>query len=189
VEATKTFSEVYLPAEHTLINQLFNTIRDVIKEKKKIPFLDSDNKQIEDYLEYFLITESVISCSRRGGTPNKYSVKTKELRDALKLALRTDEEINRKSFNKLYGTANLVGAPLYMFISLVLDEIAKHKVVGLEIDHSSFGKGTITKMELQKNYLWFKYNEDYKKLSMDYFSLDANGQQKINEKFASAVTA
>lgn len=187
VEETKTFSEVYLPAEQTLINQLYNIIQNTIKEKKKIPFLGLDDKPNDEFLEYFLVTETAISFSRRGGTPNKYSVKTKELRDAIKLALRTDEEINRKSFNKLYGTINTIGAPLYMFINLVMDEIARHKVVGIEIDHSSFGKGTIAKMELQKNYLWFKYNDDLKKLSMDFFSLDTLGQQKINEKFAPAI--
>lgn len=187
MEENKTFSEVYLPAEQTLINQLYQTIQNTIKEKKKIPFLDSENKQNDEFLEYFLVTETAISFSRRGGTPNKYSIKPKELRDAIKLALRTDEEINRKSFNKLYGTSNTIGTPLYMFINLILDEIAKRKIVGLEIDHTSFGKGTIAKMELQKNYLWFKYNDELKKLSMDYFSLDTLGQQKINEKFAAAA--
>jgi hypothetical protein len=69
-----------------------------------------------------------------------------------------------------------------------MDEIAKRKVVGMEIDHTSFGKGTIAKMELQQNYLWFRYNDELKKLSMDYFALDAPGQQKISEKFAPVST-
>lgn len=187
MEETKTFSEVYLPTEQILIDQLFSTIQGIIKEKKKVPFIGTDANSEEEFLEYFLISDTAITFSRRGGSPNKWSLKPKELKDAIKFALRTGEEINRKSFNKMYGPSNLIGTPLYMFINLVIDEITRRKVVGLEIDHNSFGKGVISKMELQKNYIWFKCNDEDKKLSMDFFTLGTGDQLKISERISSAA--
>lgn len=84
----------------------------------------------------------------------------------------------------MYGTSNFVGTPHYYLISIIKEQIAAHKVIGLEVSHNQFGKGFITGMELQKNYLWFKYTEDHKKLSMDFFKLDSEDQLKINSKIA-----
>jgi hypothetical protein len=184
MEGMKTFSEIYLPAEQLLIKQLFKMIQDIIKEKKKIPYLDSDNNPKEEYLEYFVVTEAMISFNKRGGNTNKWTVTAKELKDAIKYALRTDEELTRKGFNKMYGISKFVGTPLYLFINLVIDEITKRRMVGQEISHQSFGKGIISKIELQKDSIWFKYNDDLKMLSMDYFPLDKEDAQKIKNILA-----
>jgi hypothetical protein len=175
----KTLAEIYLPAEHLLINQLFMQIQRLIMDKKKIPYLDSDNNPKEEYLEYFIITDASISFNRRGGNKTKDKVTAKELKDAIKLALRTDEELTRTGFNKMYGKSNFAGTPLYLFINMVADEIKKRKIVGQEISHQSFGSGIISKIEFQTESFWFKYNNDLKRLSMDYFSLDIEDEQKL----------
>ncbi len=175
----KTLAEIYLPAEQLLINQLFKQIQGVIKEKKKIPYLDSDKNPKEEYLEYFIITDAMISFNRIGGNKKNNKVTAKELKDAIRYTLRTDEELTKQGFNKMYGT--LVGTSLYSLMSLVKDEITKHRIVGHEISHQSFGKGIITKIELQKESVWFKYNDDLKMLSMDYFSLEKEDEQKIKK--------
>jgi len=175
----KTLAEIYLPAEQLLINQLFMQIQDLIKEKKKIPYLDSDNNPKEEYLEYFNITDAMISFNRRGGNKTKDKVTFKELKDAIKLAFRTDEEFTRTGFNKMSGKSNISGTPLYLFINLVVDEIKKRRIVGQEISHQSFGKGIISKIDFKTESVWFKYNDDLKMLSMDYFSLEKEDEQKI----------
>ena len=175
----KTLAEKYLPAEQLLINQLFMQIQDLIKEKKKIPYLDSDNNPKEEYLEYFNITDAMISFNRRGGNKTKDKVTFKELKDAIKLAFRTDEEFTRTGFNKMSGKSNISGTPLYLFINLVVDEIKKRRIVGQEISHQSFGKGIISKIDFKTESVWFKYGDDLKMLSMDYFSLEKEDEQKI----------
>jgi hypothetical protein len=184
MEENKSFSEVYLETEQLLIDRLYQTIKDTIQEKKKIQILDPADSSKEENLEYFFITDTAITFNSRTAVTTKCAVTTKALKDAIKYALRTDEEITRKSFNKMYGTSNIVGAPHYLLISLIKDEIIKHRVVGLEVSHVQFGLGLISRMELQKNYLWFKFNEELKKISMDYFSLKTEDQQKINAKIA-----
>ncbi|MDP2037022.1 MAG: hypothetical protein Q8L04_06535, partial [Ignavibacteria bacterium] len=83
----KTLSEIYLPAEQQLINHLFDRIKSEIREKKKIVYQESEKNPTEEFLEYFMMTDEVISFNKRGGNKNKCSVKAKELRDALKYAL------------------------------------------------------------------------------------------------------
>ena len=177
----KTLAEIYLPAEQLLINQLFKQIQDLIKEKKKIPYLDSDNNPKEEYLEYFIITDAMISFNKRGGNKTKDKVTFKELKNAIKLALRTDEEFTRTGFNKMSGKSNIAGMPLYLFINLVIDEIKKRRIVGQEISHQSFGKGIISKIDFKTESVWFKYGDDLKMLSMDYFSLEKEDEQKIKQ--------
>ncbi len=186
MEENKTFSEVYLETEQILIDQLHQMILDIIKEKKKIQNPTAEENSKEEFLEYFFITDTNISFNSRGTASTKYTVTTKALKDAIKFTLRNDEELTKKSFNKMYGTSNFVGAPYFLLISLIKEEIIKRRIIGLEVMHNQFGKGLITRMELQKNYLWFKYNEDHKKLSMDFFSLVSEDQQKINSKIALA---
>lgn len=182
MEGIKTFLEIYLPAEQLFISQLFKMILDIIKTDKKIPYLDSNKNGQDQFLEYFIVTEAEISFKRRNGDKKKDKVSAKELKDAIKYALRTDEELTRQGFNKMYGTS--LGTSLYSFISLLTDEIAKRKIIGHKISHQSFGQGMITKLELQKEFLWFKYNDDLKMLSMDHFSLDKADQQKIRDILA-----
>lgn len=178
----KTLAEIYLPAEQLLINQLFQQIQDVIKEKKKIPYLDSDNNPKEESLEYFIITDASISFNKRGGNNTKDKVTFKELKEAIKLAFRTDEELTRSGFNKMFGKTTFASTPLYLFINLVVDEIEKRRIVGQEVSHQSFGKGIIAKIELQKESVWFKYGNDQKMISMDYFSLNRDDEEKIQNK-------
>jgi hypothetical protein len=178
----KTFSEMYLPAEQLTIDYLFRMIQSIIKEKKKIPFHDSDKSTKEEFLEYFTIADSMISFHRHGGTKNRRSITGKQLKDAIKYALRTDEELTRKGFTKRYGATNFLGLSLYLFVNLVADEITKHKIVEEEVSHQSFGKGLISKIELEKDYFWFKYGEDCKMLSMNHFSLLEEDEQKIINK-------
>ncbi len=175
----KTLAEIYLPVEELLTNQLFNIILDIIKQKKKIPYLDSDKNPKEEYLEYFIVTDALISFNRRGGNKKNNKVTGTQLKDAIKYAMRTDEELTKQGFNKMYGTS--VGTSLYSFISLVKKEITKCRIVGHEISHQSFGNGLISKIEMQKEFVWFKYNDDLKMLSMDHFSLDKEDEQKIKK--------
>jgi len=182
MDRMKNFAEIYLSAERLLINQLFSQIHEVIKEKKKIPYLDKDEIAKEEYLEYFIISDSLISFHRRGGNKTKWSVTGKQLKDAIKYALRTDEELTRKGFNKMYGNSNFVGTPLYLFINLVINEITKHRIVGQEIIHQSFGKGIVTKIEQDKDFVWFKYNGDSKLLSMEYILIQIEDEQKIKDR-------
>lgn len=175
----KTLAEIYLPAERQLINQFCKKIQDLIKDKKKIPYLDSDNNPKEEFLEYFIISDAMITFNRRGGNKTKDKVTLKELKDAIKLAFRSDEELTRAGFNKMYGKANFAGTPLYLFINLVVDEIKKRRIVGQEISHQSFGKGIISKIDLQNDSVWFKYNDELKSLSMDYFPLEKEDEEKI----------
>lgn len=184
MEENKTFSEVYLATEQLLIDQMYQSIKDLIQEKKKIQIPNPADSTKDEFLEYFFITDTAMTFNCRGAVTTKWTITTKALKDAIKYALRTDEEITRKSFNKMYGTSNIVGTPHYLITSIILDEIVKHRVVGLEVSHNQFGKGLISKMELQKNYLWFKYNEELKKISMDYFTLLTEDQLKINAKIA-----
>ena len=183
----KTLAEVYLPAEHLLIDRLFMQILDLIKEKKKIPYLDSDNNPREEYLQYFIITEASISFNKKGGNNSKDKVTIKELKDAIKLVFRTGEELTRAGFNKMFGKANFAGTPLYLLINLVVDEIKERKIVGQEISHPSFGRGIISKIELQRKSVWFKYGDDLKMLSMDYFSIDKEDEEKLKNKIAIAA--
>lgn len=180
----KTLLEMYLPAEQNLINQLFNQIQNEIKEKKKIPYLDADNNPKAENLEYFIIDETTISFNKGIGNKTKDKVTIKELKNAIKLALRTDENFTRANFNKMLGKSNITGTPLYLFVNLVADEITKRKIVGQEITHPSFGKGIISKIEPQAESVWFKYGDDLKMLSMDYFSLDKEDEQKIKSILA-----
>ncbi|MDQ7816085.1 MAG: hypothetical protein RDU14_03605 [Melioribacteraceae bacterium] len=175
----KTLAEIYLPAERLLINQLCNQIQDLIKEKKKIPYLDSDNNPKEESLEYFIMTDGIISFNKRGGNKTKDKVTVKELKDAIKLTFRTEEEFTRTGFNKMFGKSNFAGTPLYLFINLVVDEIKKHRIVGQEVSHQSFGKGIISRIDLQNDSVWFKYNDELKSLSMEYFSLEKEDEEKI----------
>jgi len=179
----KTLAEIYLPAEELLINHFFNMILDIIKQKKKIPYLDSDKNPKEEYLEYFIVTDALINFNRRGGNKKNNKVTGTQLKDAIKYALRTDEELTKQGFNKMYGTS--VGTSLYSFINLVIKEITKCRVIGHEISHQSFGNGLISKIELQKEFIWFKYNDDLKMLSMDHFSLGKEDEQKIKSILAS----
>ena len=182
MEGSKTFSEIYLPAEQLFINQLFSMIQDIIKTDRKIPYLDSNKNNQDQLLEYFIVTESEITFKRRNGDKKKDKVASKELKDAIKYALRTDEELTRQGFNKMYGTS--LGTSLFSFISLLIDEIKKRKVVGHKISHQSFGTGIIAKMEMQKEFVWFKYGEDLKMLSMDHFSIEKDDSQKIKNILA-----
>jgi hypothetical protein len=175
----KTLSEIYLPAEQQLINHLFDQIKREIREKKKISYLESEKNPTEEFLEYFMMTDEVISFNKRSGNKNKCAVKAKELRDALKYALRTDEELTRQKFNKMWGTANFVGTALYLFIDIIKDEIAKRRIVGHEITHQVFGKGTIIKIEIPNEFVWFKYGEESKRLSMGHFSIAKEDQEKM----------
>jgi hypothetical protein len=177
MEGTKTFKEIYLPAEQLFINQVFKMIQDIIKTEKKIPYLDSNKNGQVQYLEYFIVTEAEISFKRRNGDKKKDKVSAKELKDAIKYSLRTDEELTRPNFSKMYGAA--LGTSLYSFINLLIDEITKRKIVGNEISHQSFGRGLISKIELQKEFVWFKYGDDLKMLSMDHFILAKEDVQKI----------
>jgi hypothetical protein len=180
----KTLAEIYLPAEQILISQLFNQIQNIIREKKKIPYLDADNNPKEEYLEYFVMDETTISFNKAGGNKTKDKVTVKELKNAIKLNFRTDEEFTKANFNKMHGKSNITGTPLYLFINLVADEIKKHKIVGQEITHPSFGKGIISKIEPQSESVWFKYGDESKMLSMDYFSLDKDDEQKLQNILA-----
>jgi len=177
MEGMKTFSEIYLPAEEHLINQIFKMIQDIIQQNKKIPYLNSDKEPKEEYLEYFIVTDALISFNRRGGNKKNNKVTGAQLRDAIRYSLRTNDELTRQGFNKIYGTA--IGVSLYSFVNLLIDEITKRKIVGHEISHNSFGKGLISKIEQQKEFVWFKYNDDHKMLSMDHFTLNKEDQQKI----------
>jgi hypothetical protein len=180
----KTLAEIYLPAEQFLINQLFNQIQNVIREKKKIPYLDSDNNPKEECLEYFIMDEIIISFNKGGGNKTKDKITVKELKNAIKLGFRTDEEFTRANFNKMHGKSNITGTPLYLFINLVADEITKRRIVGQEITNQSFGKGTITKIEPQAESVWFKYGDDLKMLSMDYFLLGEEDEEKLKSILA-----
>ena len=175
----KTLAEIYLPAERLLINQLFNKILNLIKEKKKIPCLDSDNNPKEEFLEYFLISDESISFNRHDGNKKKDKVLTKELKDAIKLAFRSGEELTRTGFNKMHGKSKFVGTPLYLFINLVVDEIEKRRIVGQEILHKTFGKGIINKIDMQKEFVSFEYGDETKPLSMAHFVLNEEDEQKL----------
>ena len=175
----KTLSEIYLPAELQLINHLFDRIKNEIREKKKIAYVESEKNPTEEFLEYFMITDELISFNKRSGNKNKCAVKAKELRDALKYSLRTDEELTRQKFNKLFGTANFVGTALYLFIDMIKEEIANRRIVGHELTHPVFGVGTITKIEIQNEFVWFKYGEESKRLSMGHFNIDKDDQEKM----------
>ncbi|MBI3122818.1 MAG: hypothetical protein HYZ10_00300 [Ignavibacteriales bacterium] len=175
----KTLSEIYLPAELQLINHLFDRIKSEIREKKKIAYVESEKNPTEEFLEYFMITDELISFNKRSGNKNKCAVKAKELRDALKYSLRTDEELTRQKFNKLFGTANFVGTALYLFIDMIKEEIANRRIVGHELTHQVFGVGTITKIEIQNEFVWFKYGEENKRLSMGHFNIAKDDQEKM----------
>ena len=182
----KTLAEVYLPAEQTLINQLFRQIQNLIKEKKKIPYLDLDNNPKDEFLEYFVVTDELISFNRRGGNKSKDKVTGKELKEAIKLAFRTDEELNRSGFNKMHGKSTFTNTPLYLLVNLVSEEIAKRKIVNQEVSHQSFGKGVISKLEANKELVWFKYGEELKMLSMEYFTLDNEDASKVKSILTNA---
>ena len=184
MDGIKTFSEIYLPAEEQLTNQLVGMIQDTIRSEKKIRYLDPNKNGQEHFLEYFIVTEAEISFKRRNGDKKKDKVSAKELRDAIKYALRTDEELTRQSFAKMYGT--VLGTSLYSLIDLLVDEIKKRKVVGQELSHQSFGTGEVSKLELQRDYLWFKFGDDLKMLSMDHFSLVKEDQQSLKNLLTSA---
>ncbi len=175
----KTLSEIYLPAELQLINHLFDRIKSEIREKKKIAYVESEKNPTEEFLEYFMITDELISFNKRSGNKNKCAVKAKELRDALKYSLRTDEELTRQKFNKLFGTANFVGTALYLFIDMIKEEIANRRIVDHELTHQVFGVGTITKIEIQNEFVWFKYGEESKRLSMGHFNIAKEDQEKM----------
>lgn len=175
----KTLSEIYLPAEQQLINHLFDRIKAEIREKKKIAYMESEKNPTEEFLEYFMMTDELISFNKRSGNKNKCLVKAKELRDALKYSLRTDEELTRQKFNKLFGTANFVGTALYLFIDIIKEEIANRKIVGREVTHQVFGKGTITKIEIPNEFVSFQYGEESKRLSMAHFSITKDDQEKM----------
>ncbi len=183
----KTLAEIYLPSEHLLINQLFMQIQDLIREMKKIPFLDADNNPKEESLEYFVITDANISFNKGGSNKTKGKVTLKELKDTVKLAFRSDEELTMTGFSKIFGKSKTTGMPLYLLINLVADEIKKRRIVGQEISHQSFGKGIISKIEYQSDSIWFKYGDGVKILSMDYFTLNDEDEQKIKNKITGMV--
>lgn len=184
MEECKSFAELYLPLENILVDKLYQKIIGIIKEKKKIPYLDSEGNPKDEYLEYFNISETEISFNRRGGNKNKWKVKPKELKDAIRYALRSDMTLNRKNYNKMYGTSNFVGTPLFLFVNLVNEYIEKHQVVGIELTHNQFGVGIITGIDKAKNTLLFKFGEETKTLSMDYFQLTSEDQGKIAAKIS-----
>ncbi len=175
----KTLSEIYLPAELQLINNLHKQIENELREKKKISFIESEKTKKEEFLEYFMITEETISFHRRDNNKSKWGVKVKDLKDALKYALRTDEELSKQKFNKLYGTTNFAGSALYLFVNIVKEEINNRKLVGRELTHQTFGLGMITKIDIQKEFVTFKYGEETKTLSMAHFSIDKESQEQI----------
>jgi|WetSurMetagenome_2_1015567.scaffolds.fasta_scaffold638807_1 hypothetical protein len=186
MEEMKTLAEIYLPAEQNLIGQLFHTIQSLIREKKKIPYLDADNNPKDEFLEYFTVTEELITFNKKGGNKSKDKVTVKELKEALKLVFRTDEEFTAVGFNKMFGSNKFVTTPMYLFVNMVLEEIKSRKIVGSEISHKSFGSGVISKLEHQKEFVWFKYDEEPKMLSMDYFLLNKEDQMKIKNRLAGA---
>ncbi len=178
----KTLAEIYLPEEQKLINKLFRNIQTLIKEKKKIPYLDLDGNPKDEFLEYFIVTDELISFNRRFGNKRKDKVSGKELKDAIKLALRSGEELSRTGFNKMFGKSNFVGTPLYLFINLVEDEIAKRRLIGFELTHQSFGKGLITGIDFQKDMVHFSFGDDRKVISMDYFQVNAEDEREVKNR-------
>jgi len=187
VEECKSFAELYLPSEIMLVDKLYQKIIRIIKEKKKIPYLDSDGNPKDEFLEYFNISETEISFNRRGGNKNKWKVKPKDVKDAIRYALRSDIALNRKNYNKMYGPSNFVGTPLYLFVNIVNEDIEKHQVVGLELTHNQFGIGIISDIDKAKNILSFKFGEESKPISMDFFQLSAEDQGKIAAKLSDVL--
>jgi hypothetical protein len=175
----KTLAEIYLPVEQQLINELFSAILFEIKEKKKIAFLDQDNNPKDEFLEYFIFTDDGISFNRRGGKKSKDKATFEEVKEGIRLAFRSGEELTRTGFNKMHGKANFVGTPLYLFINIVLDEIKKRRIIGMELIHQTFGKGIISSIEPQKEFIRFVYGEENKMLSMTYFLLNNDDEQKL----------
>ena len=180
----KSLAEIYLPAEQALINNLYRQIQSLIKEKKKVPYLDADNNPKEEFLEYFMITEELISFNKRGGNKTKDKVTVKELKEAIKLAFRTGEELTRTGFNKMHSKSTFTNSSLYLIVSLVVEEIGKRRIIGQEISHQSFGKGTISKIEHHKETVWLKFGEELKMFSMDYIPLSKEDEEKIQSVLA-----
>jgi hypothetical protein len=189
MEGMKSFSETYLPTEQILINELFLKIRSQIKEMKKISYIESEKNPKEEFLEFFYMTDSTITFNKRDGNTNRWTITSSQLKDAIKYALRTDGVLTRQGFNKTFGAAKFVGTPLYLFVNLVIDEINQHRIVGQEVSHNSFGKGTISNLEPKEDFLWFKNDENLKKISMDYFWLNKEDEQIIQNKLAGNALA
>ena len=175
----KTLAEIYLPAEQSLIDQLYEKMRAHIKENKKLPYMDSDNNPKEECLEYFITTDSEISFNKRGSKKSKDKVTVKELKNSLKLLFRTEEELTKAGFNKAFGKTKFVESPLYLFLNITADEIRNRRIVGQEITHQTFGKGIISRMELQKDSVWLKCGEENKMLAMDYVTLNDHDEEKL----------
>jgi hypothetical protein len=178
----KTLAEVYLPVEKLLISQLYVKVETTIKEIKKIPYLDSDGNPKDEFLEYFVIAPEVISFNRRNSNKKKEKVTAKELNDAIKLALRTREDLTRTGFNKMYGKSNFVGTPLYLFVNLILEDIAKRRIIGEEITHQTFGSCEISEMELKNDFVFLETEKGTKKIAMEYCFLEKADEEKIKSK-------
>lgn len=178
----KTLAEIYLPAEQLLVDHFSKMIQDIIKERKKIPYLDSEKNPNEEFLEYFIVTDALISFKRQNSKNKKCEVTGSQLRDAIKYALRTDEALTKQGFNKQFGIN--IGTSIYSFISLITDEIMNKKVFENEISHKAFGKGNITKIEFQNEFVLFKYAEDCKKLSMAHFTLEEEDELMLKNKLS-----
>lgn len=175
----KTLAEIYLPVEQQLINELFTSILYEIKEKKKIAFLDTDNNPKDEFVEYFLFTDDGISFNRRGGNKSKDKTTFEEIKEAIKLAFRSGEELTRTGFNKMHGKANFAGTPMYLFLNIVVEEIKKRRIIGTEVLHQTFGKGIITNIEPQKEFVRFMFGDENKMVSMAYFLLNKDDEQRI----------
>ncbi|MFA7289212.1 MAG: hypothetical protein WC055_10090 [Melioribacteraceae bacterium] len=179
-----TLADVYLKSEQELIEKLYDKIENNIREIKKIPYLDSDGNPKEEALEYFVITQDSITFNKKHGTKRKDKISPKELKDALKLSLRTGGDVTKAKIKKMYGKSTFAGTPLALFLNIVVDDIVKKSIVGEEIYHQTFGNSLIEGMELDNDFMLLKTLDDTKKVSMNYVTLTPADESKIKSRIS-----
>ncbi len=171
--------DLYIRHEQTAIDVLFESIIKKFREQGKIPYFENNGlPKSDEFLELERISfpDEKIFVKRRNNNPTIWDIKFTELKDAVKLSIRSGGILKTSDYLKMYGKSNFIGTPLHLLINILDEcEYESYSLVGKSIDHPKYGNCEITGISLKDNKMSLRIAEGIR----DFFMIFNYDEEKF----------
>src|SRR5690606_28618645 len=175
--------KLYLKYENEIIERFFSQIIERFKSEKKAFYVDKNlNVKEDEILELGNINypSGYINVYRRFDDPEKWDVTFLELKNAVKLTLRSGGMLGSGDYNKMSGTSNFVGTPLRALIALVpYNEYKKFRLAGQTNTNPKCGAVKVNSVEFKNDFILIEVENEVKKIKMDFWEIDEKEFKRV----------